>query len=157
MQEIEIRDMTHHDLSQVHAIEESLYSDPWSMLSFSHELGNAAAILKVARFHDQVIGYVCIRSLLDVTHVLKVTVIPHFRRKGIGQRLLQGALRELREKHPEVREVTLEVRESNEPALNLYRRLGFSEQGRRRGYYRRPDEDALIMSLDLDQAIHKFH
>lgn len=141
--------MAHQDLPQVHAMEERLFSDPWSMLSFSHELGNPAAILRVALFNEQVIGYVCIHSLLDVTHVLKVTVLPHFRRKGIGSRLLQSALQELQDKHMAIREVTLEVRASNNPAINLYRRLGFSERGRRRGYYRRPDEDALIMSLSL--------
>jgi ribosomal-protein-alanine N-acetyltransferase len=137
------------DLPQVHAIESQFYGTPWSIRSFSHELGNRDAILKVAVCHEQVTGYICMRSLLDVTHLLKITVLPRFRRRGIGRALLQNALQTLRNSRPDTHELTLEVRESNSAAVDLYKQAGFQETGRRQGYYRRPDEDAIIMGLDL--------
>jgi ribosomal-protein-alanine N-acetyltransferase len=144
-----IRDMLAGDLPQVHAIENQFYGTPWSISSFSHELGNRDAILKVAVCHEQVTGYICMRSLLDVTHLLKITVLPRFRRRGIGRALLQNALQTLRNSRPDTHELTLEVRESNSAAVDLYKQVGFQETGRRPGYYRRPDEDAIIMGLDL--------
>lgn len=137
------------DLPQVHAMEDQFYGTPWSISSFSHELGNRDAILKVAVRSGQVVGYICIRSLLDVTHLLKITVLPRFRHRGIGSSLLQSALFTLKELKPDTRELTLEVRESNSEAISLYTKAGFRETGRRQGYYRRPDEDAIIMGLPL--------
>lgn len=139
--------MRAEDLPQVHAMEDQFYGTPWSASSFSHELGNRDAILKVAVCYEQVIGYICIRSLLDVTHLLKLTVLPRFRRRGIGRALLGGALHALRERRLDIRELTLEVRESNSAAIALYKQAGFKETGRRTGYYRRPNEDAIIMGL----------
>jgi ribosomal-protein-alanine N-acetyltransferase len=144
---IVLRDMVAEDLPQVHATENQFYGTPWSIRSFSYELGNRDAILKVAIHHEQVVGYICIRSLLDITHLLKITVLPRFRRRGVGQALLQSALQTLRELRPDTHELTLEVRESNSAAITLYKKAGFKETGRRPGYYRRPDEDALVMGL----------
>lgn len=144
-----IRDMLAADLAQVHAMEDQCYGTPWSISSFSHELGNRDAILKVAVFREQVVGYICVRSLLDVTHLLKITVLPRFRRRGIGRALLQSAVKVLQEVRPDTRELTLEVRESNTAAIRLYKKAGFKETGRRRAYYRGPDEDAIIMGLEI--------
>ncbi|KPK02545.1 MAG: hypothetical protein AMK71_01960 [Nitrospira bacterium SG8_35_4] len=141
--------MLTEDLPQVHAIENQFHSMPWTVKSFLHELGSRDAILKVAIHHGQVIGYICIRSLFDITHLLKITVLPPFRRRGIGHALFQNALQTLRKANPDSHEVTLEVRESNSAAMGLYRKEGFKETGRRPGYFRQPDEDAIIMGLDL--------
>ena len=141
--------MLAEDLPQVHAIENQFDSMPWSVRSFIHELESGDAILKVAVCHEQVIGYICIRSLLERTHLLKIAVLPAFRRRGIGHALLQGALQTLRNARPDSHELTLEVRESNSAAIKLYTKEGFKETGRRPGYYRRPDEDAIIMGLLL--------
>jgi len=141
--------MVAEDLPRVHEIENQFQSMPWTVKSFLDELANRDAILKVAIHHGQVIGYICIRSLLDVTHLLKITVLPAFRRRGIGRALFQNALETLREARPDTHELTLEVRESNSAAIYFYKEAGFHETGRRPGYFRRPDEDALIMGLDL--------
>jgi ribosomal-protein-alanine N-acetyltransferase len=146
-----IRDMLAEDLPRVYEVESQFYGTPWSIRSFSHELGNRDAILKVAVCHEQVVGYICIRSLLDITHLLKITVLPKFRRRGIGRALFQNALQTLKNSRPDTHELTLEVRESNSAAINLYKQAGFKETGRRPGYYRRPDEDAIIMGLELLQ------
>jgi ribosomal-protein-alanine N-acetyltransferase len=130
-------------------MDQQFYGTPWSITSFSHELGNRDAILKIAAYREQVVGYICIRTLLDVTHVLKLTVVPKFRRRGIGRGLLESAIQQLRHLKPDIRELTLEVRESNRAAIKLYEKSGFTAAGRRKGYFRRPDEDALIMGMQV--------
>lgn len=155
MEGIIIRNMSDADLPQVHAIECQNHSSPWSINSFSHELGSKETILKTAVAEEQVIGYACIRSMLDITHILKITVIPRFRRMGIGTSLLHNALRDLGNMGKDTALVTLEVRESNIAAINMYKKMGFKENGRRKNYYKRPDEDALIMELKLTENYNK--
>jgi len=150
MEGLTLREMRPEDLPQVHAIEEYFEKSPWSMRSFSHELQSKDSILKVGEFNGQIVGYICIKILLDVAHIMKIMVIPEFRRKGIGTRLAQACIDVLRVKNS-VRKLTLEVRESNLPAINFYKKLGFKLNGIRRSYYVRPEEDALIMSMEITQ------
>jgi len=145
-----IREMLYEDLSAVHAIENLSFTAPWQLNSFISELGNSDAVMKVAVFSGKVAGYVCIRAILDSAHVLDLAVIPECRRMGLGGLLLKNALQEIRISRPELKSVTLEVRESNIEAIRLYEKFGFTETGRRRGYYQRPIEDAVIMERDMD-------
>jgi ribosomal-protein-alanine N-acetyltransferase len=145
--------MTHEDLPQVHAMDQEIYETPWSMSSFSHELGNPETIMKVAEISGMIVGYICLRTMLDITHVMKIGVLEKFRRKGIGGRLLMNAIRDLRNSRSDVRSVSLEVRVSNVNAISLYKKAGFRESGLRPSYYRQPDEDALIMTADLADII----
>jgi len=143
--------MSVDDLPQVHTIEHLIYRDPWSISSLSYELKNSDAILEVATSRESIIGYVCIRSILDVTHILKITVLPEFRRSGVAFHLLEKALQKLRQVKGENLYVTLEVRESNNAAISLYEKSGFKENGRRKGYYKSPDEDAVIMGQEINK------
>lgn len=138
------------DISQVHDIGRQCFTTPWQLSSFEYELVNRDAILKVAVLDVEIVGYICVRSMLDVTHVMDLAVMPRLKRMGIGSLLLRNALQELRRVRPDVNLITLEVRESNIAAVKLYEKYGFREIGRRRGYYRKPLEDALIMELDMD-------
>ena len=142
--------MRYEDLAAVHVIENRSFTAPWQLNSFISELGNIDAVLKVAVFSGKVAGYVCIRAILDSVHVLDLAVAPGYRRKGFGGLLLINALKEIRISRPELKSVTLEVRESNIEAIRLYEKFGFAETGRRRGYYQRPIEDAVIMERDMD-------
>jgi ribosomal-protein-alanine N-acetyltransferase len=149
MEGIAIRDMTIADVPSVYAMESKLYLTPWSEISFNHEIHNRDAILQVAIAEGQIVGYVCIRTILDETHVMKVTVLPDYQRRGIGEALLQSAIGMLKEQRPYVRKLTLEVRESNLAAIRLYHIAGFTYSGRRTGYYKNPSEDAIIMDMPL--------
>lgn len=143
--------MSYNDLPQVHAIEKKCFSTPWSINAFKYEITYRHAILKVAVLNNQIIGYVCLRTILDVTHVSNLAVLPEFRRRGIGSMLLQDALQELKHSGIETNLVTLEVRESNIAAIRLYEKFGFKIIGRRIGYYQKPPEDAIIMGLELKE------
>ncbi len=149
MEKIGIRIMRHKDLDQVHAIETRCFSTPWQLSSFKYEIDNIDAILRVAFFQEDIVGYICIRTILDVTHVMDIAIKHEVRRMGIASMLLKAALQELRIKKPDTKNLTLEVRESNIAAIRFYEKFGFDEVGRRRDYYKKPTEDAIIMGLDV--------
>ncbi len=141
--------MSHEDLPQVHEIERQCFSAPWSIESFKYELKNRMTILLVAVLNEQIIGYVCLRTIVDVTHVLNIAVHPRFRRKGVGAELLKKAMEGLKISRYNSRFITLEVRESNTPAINLYKKFGFEIIGKRKDYYHSPREDAILMGMDI--------
>jgi len=138
------------DLLEVHAIENDCFSSPWSVNAFKYELKNRDSIFKAALSDKRIVGYVCLRTMLDVTHVMNLAVLPQYRRKGIGLMLLKDALMDLKRLRPDIKIVTLEVRESS-GALTLYEKAGFTVIGKRKGYYHLPDEDAIIMGLELTE------
>ena len=147
MTEVFIRDMQLSDISDVLAIERISFTTPLDIRSFEYELGYKDTILKVAVLNNQIIGYVCVRTILDVTHILNLAVLPEFRRRGIGSMLLRDALNELKRLKPDINLITLEVRESNTAAIELYEKFGFKVMGKRISYYDKPHENAIIMGL----------
>jgi len=141
--------MSDSDLQQVHEIERQCFTAPWSIDSFRYELTNKMTILLVASLNEYIVGYVCLRTIVDVTHLLNIAVHPKFRERGIATWLLTRALEELKSSGHGSRFLTLEVRESNIPAINLYRKFGFEVIGRRKDYYHSPREDAVLMGRSL--------
>ena len=135
------------DLPEVLEIECICFTTPWDIRSFEYELEHKDTILKVAVLNNQIIGYVCVRTILDVTHILNLAVLPGLRRRGIGSMLLRDALNELKQLKPDINLITLEVRESNAAAIKLYEKFGFQVMGKRIGYYDKPHENAVIMGL----------
>lgn len=151
MEGVVIREMLREDLPEVQAIENRSFATPWHLSSFVYELDNRDAVLKVAVFNKQITGYVCLRTVLDVIHVMDLVVSSGFRHMGFGTLLLMNVLQDMKRLSPEAKIITLEVRESNTAAVKFYERFGFKETGRRRGYYQKPCEDAVIMDRDMDQ------
>ena len=91
----------------------------------------------------QVVAYACASISFDEGEILRIGVLPAFRRQGIGETVWARMLAQLQSRG--VEKVFLEVRASNEPAKALYGKLGFQQVGRRPNYYRNPKEDALIL------------
>jgi ribosomal-protein-alanine N-acetyltransferase len=100
----------------------------------------------VAEEDEKIVGYVVALDGADVGDILNLAVTEGGRRRGLGRALVEAIVDRLAERG--VREVFLEVRESNAPARGLYSKFGFKEVGRRKGYYRRPVEDAIVLRLD---------
>lgn len=148
MEGITIRSMTLEDLPQVLSIESEIFSTPWSIRSFMYEVNHDKSIFKVAIVKDHVIGYICLRTLFDVTNVLNLAVSQKFLRKGVAGMLLLSAIEDNSRSNRDVKSYFLEVRSSNAAAIQLYTKFGFKVIGRRKGYYRMPDEDATIMGVD---------
>ncbi len=143
-----IREMTLEDLEGVVAIERSVFSLPWSPKVFSAEVVRESAICLVCEVDDELVGYLIADSFVDVWHLMNVSVVPERRRQSLASGLLEKYF-EITEAKPH-RGHTLEVRVSNEAAIELYRSFGFVATGFRRGYYSDNREDALIMWKDWE-------
>jgi ribosomal-protein-alanine N-acetyltransferase len=135
--------MNESHVSAVAELEKLCFSDPWSENSVASELKNKLALWLVAEEEGRVSGYIGSQTCGDESDVMNVAVHPDFRRRGIAEALVNRLVEEL--KAIDSHSLTLEVRASNVPAISLYEKLGFSEVGRRKNYYRNPREDALIM------------
>ena len=93
-----------------------------------------------------ILGYVVALDAADEGEILNLAVASTARRAGLGRALVEHILEVLTARG--VRQVYLEVRDSNVPARALYAAEGFKEAGRRKQYYRRPVEDAIVLRLD---------
>lgn len=144
--DIKIVPMMQDDVPQVAALEEACFSDPWSAQILSNELQNELSLWLVAKDGDTVLGYVGSQSVLDEADMMNLAVRETVRRQGIARLLVLSLCRRLHEKG--VMSLTLEVRDSNEPAIRLYSSLGFLQVGRRPNYYLHPKEDARILRKD---------
>ncbi len=140
---MEIVKMTVDHVQQIVQLEKVCFSDPWSENSVASELNNPLSLWLVAVEDQTVLGYVGSQSVLGEADVMNVAVHPDFRRRHIGQVLIERLIEMLREQA--VHSLALEVRVSNESAIALYQKLGFVQVGKRPNYYRNPKEDALIL------------
>lgn len=140
-----IRRMKEEDLPQIVEIEQENFSIPWSEQSFRDMLCRREMIYltAVCRGTGEIIGYAGGSAAGEEGDVINIAVRGSEKQKGTGTALLARLLEEMRSAG--VREFFLEVREHNVPALRLYTASGFVPVGRRKGYYDRPREDALIM------------
>jgi ribosomal-protein-alanine N-acetyltransferase len=148
-----LRSASRDDLEAVVAIETVSFSDPpWSRDSFTTLLNNPRAIFTVAcdPVDGAVVGYVVAWLVADEAEVANLAVAPSHRARGVGARLLDAALSSAR--RGGARAAHLEVRDSNATARALYASRGFELVGRRRRYYRSPEEDALLLRCDLQHG-----
>ena len=145
---MEIRKMTAREVSRVAELEKLCFTLPWSEKSVAGELENPLALWLVAMEGDSLAGYVGSQTVMDETDMMNLAVAPQFRRQGVGEALVNALVASLKERGS--RCLTLEVRDSNDAARALYAKLGFVEIGRRRGYYRDPREDALILRKEWE-------
>ncbi|MEM6640783.1 MAG: ribosomal protein S18-alanine N-acetyltransferase [Pseudomonadota bacterium] len=143
-----VRAMTHDDLPRVLEIEGAAYGFPWSQKIFEDCL-RVGYHCRVLLRDESVVGYGIVSALVNEAHILNVCIDPTHRQQGLGRRFFSHLLALAARK--EVSEVFLEVRPSNEAAINLYRQFDFEVVGRRRNYYRAAQgrEDALVLKATL--------
>lgn len=140
-------------MSEVHVpavaeLEKVCFADPWSERSVASELGNPLSLWLVALDGARVAGYVGSQTVCGETDMMNVAVDPAYRRRGIAKGLILALVDAL--KAEQSHSLTLEVRQSNEPAKCLYEKLGFESAGLRKNYYRNPKEDALILRKEWE-------
>jgi [ribosomal protein S18]-alanine N-acetyltransferase len=141
-----IRPMSVDDLPVVLDIDRLSFPQPWPESSYRFELANSqASILLVAEVDEHLVGYIGSWLLVDEIHISTLAVHPDFRQRGIARRLLYEMLRGGISRGAQM--ATLEVRVSNQMAIDLYKSIGFRVTGLRSGYYRDNLEDAHIMTL----------
>lgn len=133
-------------LAGLHAL---AFSAPWDAAAFEALLGQAGVFAIEAPE-----GFILIRSVADEAEILTLAVDPAARRRGVGARLVREGAAEAAARG--ATRLFLEVADDNPAALALYARAGFTEAGRRRGYYARPEggrQDALILALNLPATL----
>lgn len=143
-----LRDMTLADIDAVLRIEQSVQAYPWSLVNFTDAL-NSGYVCRVDELDGEICSYVVLMMGVDEAELLTIGVAASQQRRGFGRGMLNGMLAMAQDKN--MQRVFLEVRASNAAAIALYRTVGFSEVGLRRGYYqnKQGSEDAVVMALDL--------
>jgi ribosomal-protein-alanine N-acetyltransferase len=146
-----VRAMKMTDLRTVLDIDHLSFPLPWSERTYRYEIKeNPSSYMYVVEIHEgrnlRVVGYVGFWFIVDEAHISTLAVHPDYRGHGIGELLLQTAIN--RAEKLNVRIVTLEVRISNQIAINLYRKYDFEVVGSRPRYYRDNNEEALLMTRE---------
>jgi len=152
---LEIVPMRSADLDEVMEIAAASFPSPWPRKVFAEELDREWAHIDVLRERaadgaSHVVGFCNYWLVHDEVHLLNIAVAPDQRRRGLALRMMDHLV-EFCRRH-ECRYVTLEVRRSNEAAIELYRSCGFEAVGLRPRYYADDNEDAVLMTLDLETA-----
>ena len=145
---IHIEPMNESHIEEIYEIEKDCFSSPWSKEQFSEMLNSDFAFFRVAKFNAEVIGYIGLYCVLDEGQITNVAVKKDFRKQGVAKMLFEYIKNEAIKRGIKI--FTLEVRISNEPAINLYKKLGFKKDGIRADFYENPIEDALLMSLKIN-------
>lgn len=139
---LEIRPLAYSDLPAVAAIERRAFPTPWSIAMFVLEMSKSTGLCLAAIRADKLVGYTVCSRYDSVWHVMNIAVEPQLRREGIASALLAELYTRAGDGGAQF---TLEVRRSNQAAIELYQRDGFRIAGLRRRYYQDNGEDALIM------------
>ena len=143
-----IEKMNASHVPQIAELEKVCFADPWSVTSIETELTSRLSLWLVAMEGDTLVGYVGSQTVIDESDVMNIAVHPNYRRQGIAEALVGALEKALRQRGS--RALTLEVRDSNVPAITLYDKLGFTQVGLRKNYYRNPKEDARILRKEWE-------
>ena len=141
--------MTENDIKGVFDISNSCFSVPWSMESIEGEINNPLAKYIVAKDEasNLIVGFVGIWIVVGEGSITNIAVHPDYRKQGIGAKLLESLINLCTDLECSL--INLEVRASNYPAQNLYKKYGFIVDGLRKGYYADNKEDAVLMTKSL--------
>ena len=142
-QRADIRRAETADAKMLSEFDSLVFSDPWSQKSFSDSISNDSYNIVIAECEGKFAGYAAWSYIFDEANLDKIAVSDSFRKKGVGEYLLSESEKMLPEN---VDTFNLEVRESNQGAVHLYKKCGYEIVGRRKRFYRDPDEDALLMT-----------
>lgn len=142
--------MDRSHLKELAALERICFHTPWTEEMLAEELYNDTASYLVAEGENgRVLGYAGLHVILDEGYLDNVAVRPEARRQGVADALI-GTFCRFGQVHLSF--LTLEVRESNLPAIQLYEKHGFFAAGRRKHYYEQPREDAILMTREFEHG-----
>ena len=147
MMSAEIVKMAECHVKDIAEIEKLCFSTPWSEGGLREELSNDNARFFVALSGGNVAGYIGSHNIVGEVYITNIAVNPSFRRQGIGEALVSYLVEISKGEGADF--VTLEVRESNEPAQKLYNKKGFCVEKKKKSFYENPREDAILMTIDL--------
>ena len=130
-------------VSGIAEIEKLCFATPWSENQIKSEIDNPLTEYSIAILNEKVIGYGGFWSVAGDAQITNIAVHPDFQGMKIGSQILENLL--IIARNRDCYELTLEVRESNEKAINLYKKYGFNPVGMRKNYYE-GTENAVLMT-----------
>lgn len=139
--------LEYRHIGQIAALEKICFSEPWTEDGITESF-KAGTRFFVAERDGKVLGYAGLSAVLDEGYITNVAVFPEYRKKGVATAVLKAVFRFANQNS--LNFVSLEVRPSNTDAVSLYEKFGFVTEGRRKNFYRNPQEDALIMTKRFD-------
>lgn len=145
---IKIIQATNENIKDIFLIEQACFSTPWTEQSIADSVSNDSNYFNIAYAGGKPAGYMSMQLVQGEGDIMRVAVLPEYRRLGIGRALLSECFSV---NHPDV--VFLDVRENNIPAIRLYESFGFVNIGIRKNYYSNPIENAVIMHKEVKYGI----
>jgi [ribosomal protein S18]-alanine N-acetyltransferase len=155
--DLKIQSLTTDNLTELLELDKACFDGLWTMQGYLRELEspNSHFLGLFSPFnHSELLGMGCFWSILEEAHITILAVHPQYHGQGLGKALLYSLLQTAADLGLE--RATLEVRDSNYVAISLYQKFGFKTAGKRRGYYKDNNEDALILWLSELQQPHFF-
>lgn len=144
---IEYFNITENDSMQLAELDMECFSVPWSESTFFNEAKNEMAYYVIAKERNVVIGYAGFWKVIDEGQITNIAVRENLRGKGIAKKMIDILIKKALDN--QITRLTLEVRESNVSAIGLYTSKGFKVVGNRKNYYKNPQENAILMDLEL--------
>ena len=144
-----IRKALPEDAAAVFEIESEISRHPWNEDQIREEIEFVQAYTCVCEEDSRIVGFAIIQNAAEFAHINEFGVLASHRRRGIGRMLMEDIITDSLERGCEF--ISLEVRESNDPAQALYRSFGFRQEGLRKGFYRDPQEDGLVLVKKLKE------
>jgi len=140
-------------INLIYKLENKIFTDPWTKKMIKGEFNNKLAVILgiINTKTKELVGYSFLFSIYDEIHLNNIALKKDSRNKGLGKKMMDYIIKYGSENY--FTRITLEVRESNTEALNLYYKYGFELISRRKGYYSSPKEDALILMKNLKKDI----
>lgn len=143
---LDVRVASESDLDELVLLDAACFTRAWARQAWLDELARGGVLVS----GRPLLALACAAVLADNCELRRMAVHPSVRRSGLARDLLRAVIDHARQSG--CSRIELEVAASNEPALALYRSHAFEVVGRRRGYYREPLDDALLMNLELARA-----
>lgn len=142
----QIRQIHESDIMQIASLEQSIFSDAWSLRGITETWRQKQTLLLGAFAEEKLIGYLIVYYVLDEAEIARIAVDSSWRRKGVAS----GLLDELEKSSKElgITRWLLDVRESNDSAISFYMKYGFTVDGSRPDFYTEPTEAAILMSRE---------
>ncbi len=148
-EKVEILPLSPEYIDDIIQVEKECFSEPWSKEAFRELLTHDHAVYFTAVKENSAIGYVGMYKSFDEGAITNIAVHPHYRGRKVATKLLSALIGYCKENG--IATLSLEVRKSNKSAISLYEKFGFTLVGERKGFYRKPTEDALLYNLNVSE------
>ena len=143
-----IRKIVFNDLIEITNLEKEIFEDSWALRTIENQITSAQTINLAIVQNTKIIGYILARIYMDFLEIERIGVVKNERRKKVGEKLISEI--ETIARHMKKERITLEVAENNTNAIKLYNKLSYKKNGVRKKYYKLDNQNAVLMSRELD-------